>query len=255
MSPTPETAESPATAVVNGARGDGESSTKDHKERTIALLNVPDIVTAARLEKLVTEQAGPIKKFTLRPDHAGAIVEFVDIASVGKAQMALHDYEIEDHKLGVGTVPQLLKQDAEVKREEVKSKKKVENKKAFGAPVARPAQGGASMRGRGGRRGGLGFVKRSVQPKEGEDKEGPKSNDYFRDLMSKNSAVKEVEEKSEEQEKKIEVSQLVNDNEDDGDLLDDIMGGGDDEAALNGDAVNGGGEGGDDGLLDDLMDD
>jgi RNA recognition motif-containing protein len=253
-SPAPESAGSPA--VLNGARsatGDPEPGAKDHKERTIALLNVPDTVTAARLEKLVVEHAGAIKKFTLRPDHAGAIVEFADVSSVGKAQMALQDFELEEKKISVGTVPELMKQAPEDKQEKPKPKPKKGEKKTFGAPVARPAQGGASVRGRGGRRGGLGFVKRTAgmgTGKDGGEGEGPKSNDYFKQLMEKNAgpaADRNADAKAQplKESKKAEAE--------DGDLLDDIMG--DDDTSANGGVQHNGDAGEDDGLLDDLMDD
>jgi RNA recognition motif-containing protein len=259
MSPTPETAESPSVTggIANGVRsaagsttGDPEPGARNHKERTIALMNVPDTVTAARLEKLV-EQFGTIKKFTLRPDHAGAIVEYAVISSVGKAQLALEEYELEDHKLHVGTVPELMKQHPEDKTQTTttakKSKKeeKGDKKKAFSAPVQRPAQnnrGGA----RGGRRGGLGFTARTAANTTTSAIEGvaaePKSNDYFRDLMAGKVAAKKDTTEAARIERKEE-QEGGND-----DLLDDIMGG-DDEPEADAPAAGNGDE-----LLDDLMD-
>jgi RNA recognition motif-containing protein len=260
MSPTPDSAGSP-TALPNGrstegsTTGDPEPGARDHKERTIALLNVPDTVTAARLQKLV-EHYGEIKKFTLRPDHGGAIVEFAEVASVGKAQLAFENFELEDHKLRVGTVPELFKQQAEVKEQKVSASKskKVEKKSTntFGAPVHRPTQ---NFRGRGGRRGGLGFTKRTTDAVKSDTKEatGPKSNEYFRDLMDgKAAAKKQGKETKQTDQPEPELSSGE-------DLLDDIIGG-------KAKKTNGGGAkpaaaaegiagGDDDGLLDDLMED
>jgi RNA recognition motif-containing protein len=251
---------SPAPSdAVNGARsatGDPEPGARDHKERTVALMNVPDTVTAARLEKLV-QQYGAVKKFTLRPDHAGAIVEFADVSSVGKVQMYLEDYALEDKKLKIGTVPELFKQEAQSKEEKPKSKpkkgkkeaeKKGAVKPAFGAPVARPGQ---AARGRGvGRRGGLGFAKRSTDAAAKAEDEAPKSNDYFRDLMAKNNAADAT--KSVGFKPAQAAAVLDKHQDDDDDLLDDVMGD-DDGGEANGNGDGGDGDG-DDGLLDDLMD-
>jgi RNA recognition motif-containing protein len=291
MSPTPDAAGSPSAtsimpnghATARSTTGDPEPGARDHKERTVALMNVPDTVTAARLEQLV-EQYGQIKKFTLRPDHAGAIVEFAEVASVGKAQMALEDYELEDHKLHVGTVPELMKQHAEVKEQKyTASKSKKEEKSAakksaptFGAPVHRPTQ---NTRGRGGRRGGLGFSKRTTDAVKSNANEstGPKSNDYFRDLMA-GKVVTQKDEPHKEDATELEKGRDEEKKEDAGDdLLDDIMGGdektngGRDQPApatdtedkstedksvgvpSSGDDNGNSGDG--DGLLDDLMED
>ncbi|KIW01002.1 uncharacterized protein PV09_07520 [Verruconis gallopava] len=267
MSPTPDATTSPsvktngASAAPVSSTGEPETNASNHKERTVAIMNVPDTVTAARLEKLA-EQYGPIRKLTLRPDHAGAIVEYVDVASAGKAQMGLENYELEDHKLRIGTVPELMKQKAELKEEKPKTDKaKKAEKKAvsgFGAPVHRPAQprGGHS-----GRRGGLGFSKRTHEvaaKRDADEPTGPKSNDYFRGLMARKNHVEKDAKNGETHGAKPADEDPTENRDADNDLLDDIMGGDEDE---NGDAneataaTSPAVEGEDKGLLDDLMED
>jgi RNA recognition motif-containing protein len=144
-------------------------------ERSIALLNVPDTVTDARLGTLV-EPYG-FKKITLLPQHSGAIVEFHEPAGVGKASLALEGYEIaEGRKIRVGTVAELKKMKAERKPSS-----------GFLAPprVNRPTpRGGTLLRGRG--RPGLGHraaaPKANENGKDGEKKE-VKSNEEFRAML------------------------------------------------------------------------
>jgi hypothetical protein len=204
MSPTPEGASpSAASTDMNGNSGDADG--RNSKARTIAIMNIPDTVTAARVEKL-SEQFGILRKCTLRTDHAGAIIEYSEESSVGKAEFGLASYELDGHKIRLGTVPELLQQKPFVRTlklaDQLAEKKKAEKKKSqeasgsFGGLAPRQTQ--ATTRGTG-RRGGLGF-KRGLgfgaapasTKDEGEKAAGGKSNDYFKNLMagSKNEGDK-----------------------------------------------------------------
>ncbi|TID17435.1 hypothetical protein E2P81_ATG08007 [Venturia nashicola] len=204
MSPTPEGA-SPSVASTdmnsNGDNADGWN----RMARTLAIMNIPDTVTAARVQKLVG-QFGTLKKCTLRPDHAGAIIEYTEESSVGKAELGLADKELDGQKISLGTVPELLQQKQFVRKlklaDQLAEKKKDEKKKksqetpdGFGGLAPRQTQG--ATRG-GGRRGGLG-AKRGLgygaapatAKDNGEKPTGGKGNDYFKNLMA--GGKKEVE--------------------------------------------------------------
>lgn len=186
---------------------------QDASGRTFAILGVPDTVNDARLRTMV-EKHGHLTKLTLRPDHGGAILEFVDAANAGKAQLSLDGAEIEGRTLRTGSVAMLFKEKSEnrVDRIDMKSSASVPaGKSSTSAPalvpppstfIRRPALGG----GRGGKRGlGLGkainsATKQESESKSADDKQaGPtvngdeqptkapmKSNNDFRALLLNN---------------------------------------------------------------------
>lgn len=185
------------------------SSTTEHRpsyneiqSRTIALLNVPDTVNDARINALA-EQYGPLVKVVLRPDHQGAIVEFKDVASAGKAALGIDGHEIAPgRKLGVGSVKEMLQQREEMRHDRVGAngtKKQNESAMPFQAqaPIRRPNQPGARRGGKGGlglKRGGVGWtgpkattdgtgVEAEVNG-NGHDGKG-KSNDDFKAMFLK----------------------------------------------------------------------
>jgi hypothetical protein len=196
MSPSPEGASPSAASVDMNGHGDNADA-NNRKSRTIAIMNIPDTVTAARVEKLV-EKFGALRKCTLRTDHAGAIVEYAEESSVGKAEFGLASYELDGHKIKLGTVPELLQQKPFVRTsklaDQLAEKKKEEKKKnqeaagSFGGLAPRQTQGAARGTGRRGGLGfkrGLGFGAASANAKDdGEKAAGGKSNDYFKNLMA-----------------------------------------------------------------------
>ncbi|KAL1891405.1 Splicing factor [Sporothrix stenoceras] len=111
-----------AESTASGAGGDdgskGDNATEADKEalrnRTFALLGIPDTVNIARVRALV-EPHGHITKLVLRADHGGAIVEFADAVTAGKAQLALEGAQIDQHTLWTDTVAQLFRERAEVR--------------------------------------------------------------------------------------------------------------------------------------------
>lgn len=178
------------SAEANGTT-DLEVPVGEVAERTIALMNVPDTVNEARIRALV-EPFGRLVRISLRPDHQGAVVEFVDVHDAGKAMMALEGKEIAPGRpLHLGTVPEMKQQRAEWRSDRVTSMKREDNSKKKvslqpTAPIKRPQQPG--------RKGGLG-MKRHV-PAHGQkpadqmdttaDGEKPKkSNDDFRAMLQK----------------------------------------------------------------------
>jgi len=190
------TAGSPPAMSITPA---GPPPTDDRRDRTIGLMNIPDTVNDSRIRSMV-EPYGALVKIVLRPDHQGAIVEYVDVNDAGKASLGLEGHEIAPgRKIRVGSVAVMLKQDAERKVDRIqvgggKSKKEGDKSTVLqgSVQVKRPGQGAA----RGGRRGGLG-AKRGLgfggtPSRNGNDEHTAagaeaktRSNNDFREMLSK----------------------------------------------------------------------
>ena len=149
-------------------------------------MNIPDTINDARICALA-EPYGKLIKVMLRPDHQGAIVEFADVGSAGKASLELEGHEIAPgRKVHVGTVGEMLKQRAEKKG--VQRAPPREKPAALPPPttIKRPSQPGQR-----GRRGGLGFKRgggRAHNDTEAEQtggNESSRSNDDFRAMMQR----------------------------------------------------------------------
>jgi RNA recognition motif-containing protein len=194
------TAESSPAAANGTDTGDLEAAVGERGQRTIALMNIPDTVNEDRVRALV-EPFGHLVKISLRPDHQGAIVEYVDIHDAGKASLALEGKEIAPGRpLHVGRVYEMMQQHAEKKTSKVTSLKheaptKKTNLQPTG-PIKRPQQPGA----RGGRKGGLGLKRHTAALSEkqahapassdkmdttidGDSSKPKKSNDDFRAML------------------------------------------------------------------------
>ncbi|EFX03016.1 pre-mRNA splicing factor [Grosmannia clavigera kw1407] len=113
-SPTATTA---TTATTASTTGDG--ATKAHpRDRTFALLGIPDTVGIARVRALA-EPHGHIVKLVLRADHGGAIIEFGDAAAAGAAQLALTGSKLDGQTLRTGPVASLFHEKAAVRIDRV----------------------------------------------------------------------------------------------------------------------------------------
>ncbi|KAI1850346.1 hypothetical protein JX265_002244 [Neoarthrinium moseri] len=107
-SPAPST-----DADATMATDDSGPSGREIQARSMAILDLPDTVNDARVRALA-EKHGDIVKVVLRPDHQGAIIEYANVATVGKAMMALNGFEIDaGKKIRVGSVEELFKTKAE----------------------------------------------------------------------------------------------------------------------------------------------
>ena len=155
----------------------GQSKSAEILSRTLALLNIPDTVNDARIRAL-TEPYGELVRVSLRPNHQGAIVEYKNEASVGKASLALEGHEIApERKIRIGTVSELNQQKAEYHSDRIPvgaAAAKTTNAQLQGpTPIRRPGQPGTRRGGKGGlgiKRGGVG-LSGSRATNDGEGKE------------------------------------------------------------------------------------
>ncbi|KAI9716965.1 MAG: Splicing factor [Chrysothrix sp. TS-e1954] len=194
-SPATESAGSPMSGIEAGSPGDSsqrqQQDKPNYRERSIALMHVPDTVNDARV-RAVVEPYGSLVKIILRPDHQGAIIEYESVADAGKASMGLQGYEIiPGRRIEVGSVPAMMQMGPEDKSTKKSSLAMVPP----ATLVRRPGQGNP----RRGGRGGLGFKKESrpgeekkgeavdvdMEKKEAKEVKGVKTQDDFRAMLEK----------------------------------------------------------------------
>ncbi|KAG5983988.1 hypothetical protein E4U55_006500 [Claviceps digitariae] len=93
-------------ATEDATRRHDKPSLSDIAARTIAVMGLPDTVNDARVKALI-EPLGPIIKLIHQPGHGGAIIEFADVTTAGKAALQLNTMEYEGHTLRTGTPDEL----------------------------------------------------------------------------------------------------------------------------------------------------
>ena len=214
-SPAPEGSQNGPTETTNGRKGSigapqelNEETARTVRERTLALLDLPDTVNDARIQAFL-ENFGPLRKITVRRDKAGAMVEFVNLQDAGKVGMGV-DCSPLGPEVRIGTVEDLLYK-SKAKPASEQAPKPVTSFKPAQAGISRPAQRSGQ-----GRRGGLGFKRGggfaassnsgAAKSPEGEDKTmtgtgetetKAKSNNDFRALFNKgNEAETTAEDKA-----------------------------------------------------------
>ncbi|KAK0669875.1 hypothetical protein QBC41DRAFT_100782 [Cercophora samala] len=112
-----EEAGSPASTTPESTipSGGGGGAARDRK---VVILGIPDTMNEARVGNLL-KPAGEFVKLTLHTRHGGAIVEYRDAASAGKAGLAIDGLEVEagggGQKLRVGTTEELFQSKGEKK--------------------------------------------------------------------------------------------------------------------------------------------
>ncbi|CZR60543.1 related to pre-mRNA splicing factor [Phialocephala subalpina] len=191
MSPAPEgqsaTSPSPGPAAPKD----------DARNRTMAILDVPDTVNDSRI-RAIAEPYGEIVKLSLRLDHQGAIVEYSDAAAAGKAALGLAGYEIVPGRmLRTGGLRDLFAEKEEVKTDKIQiggggKKPAAAAGSGFMQPAPPIRRPGTGSRGGLGQKRGLGFSKASapaplsagegVNGQNGEEKK-PKSNADFKAMF------------------------------------------------------------------------
>ncbi|RKF75925.1 putative RNA-binding protein [Golovinomyces cichoracearum] len=115
----------------------------DISNRSMALLNLPDTINDTRVRLLVSS-FGDIVRLVLRPDYQGALVEFANPTSAGRAIMSLDGYEIiPGHKIRTGSKNDLFKGDETLPHTEKTNfgqrNKSIGRLMQQTAPVRRPA--------------------------------------------------------------------------------------------------------------------
>jgi squamous cell carcinoma antigen recognized by T-cells 3 len=168
------TGEAASPSAISTTSGNAVETTGNRGSRTFALMNVPDTVNDSRIKELAEKHGGPLVKVSLRPDHQGAIIEYVNERDAGKAQLQLDGYEIAPGRiLRVGPVGEMLKEKAEVRNSRIVTGKGLQS----ATPIKRPAQQSGRGGGRlGQKRGGF---------KANGSSNGGKSNDDFRAMIAK----------------------------------------------------------------------
>lgn len=149
---------SPAPDAHNNTHAQHAPVRSETSNRTITLMNIPDTVNVARVNAIV-EPYGELVKVVLRPDHQGAIVEYADAASAGKAALALENHEIvPGRRLRTGGLKDLFAEKDEIRTDRIQVGQGKKPAAGFmqqpGAPVRRPGAGG---RGGLGQKRGLGY--------------------------------------------------------------------------------------------------
>lgn len=110
----------PNVSDVDQASIFGDSTTcnapsfDDIRKKTLGIMNLSDTVNDTRLRTLF-EPFGPLRKLTLRPDHQGAIVEYVNVPDAGKATLAMDGKEIDGMKIEIGELKDLMARKPEKK--------------------------------------------------------------------------------------------------------------------------------------------
>lgn len=186
MSPSP---------MPEGAHARNAPTRNEIARRTMTVMNVPDTMNDARIRTLA-EPFGNIVKFVLRPDHQGAIIEYADIASAGRAALGLENHEIvPGRKLRTGGMKDLFGEKDEIKTDRIPVGQEKKAPASFiqpTAPVRRPGPGG---RGGLGQKRGLGYgvqkAADSSSPSAGpgvngeakEENAKPKSNADFKAMF------------------------------------------------------------------------
>ncbi|KAK0744739.1 hypothetical protein B0T21DRAFT_358278 [Apiosordaria backusii] len=104
---SPNAAASPASAEP--------TSSGPARERKVVVLGIPDTMNEARVSNLL-KPAGEFVKLTLHTRHGGAIVEYKDAASAGKAGLVIDGMGIDGgQKLRIGTTDELFQSKVEKK--------------------------------------------------------------------------------------------------------------------------------------------
>lgn len=143
-----------AVSTASAADGLDASTAYTRRERTVAVLNLPDTVNDSRVQSHLS-QYGPLRKITMKHDRNGAMVEFVNLQDAGKVGLGV-DCSALGSNVSIGQVSELFGD---------KEKKNGAAPKFSVAPVMRPAQASVARPGQPGRRGGrggLGFKRGGV---------------------------------------------------------------------------------------------
>lgn len=140
-------------SMASSSRAGEDESYKTARERKIAVFNIPDTVNDARI-RAAMEHYGPLTKIQLRREKGGAIVEFTDLSAANQVRLGV-DVSSLGPEARTGEVSELLSSQRKKKNDPARNPSSASAAPSTSRPAFAPPQLGA--RGRGGRRGGLGF--------------------------------------------------------------------------------------------------
>jgi len=107
--------DSPAAGSPASTSAPSNPAPAEISARTIAVLGIPDTMNDARV-RAILKPIGSIVKLVLHPQHGGAVVEFADAATAGKAALVVDNLEVDTgKKLRVGTIPELFRTEGETR--------------------------------------------------------------------------------------------------------------------------------------------
>ncbi|KAI0407762.1 putative pre-mRNA splicing factor [Xylaria palmicola] len=158
-------------------RNDQTPKALEIRDRTMAVMNIPDTINDARIRALA-EKYGTLVKLVLRPDHEGAIVEFADASTAGRAALGLEGLEIAPgRKLRTGSSKELFQKKGKGEQKAAAAAAAAAAGDSSKAPKAwmppPPQMVRRPVLGRGGaRRGGLGFVAVAKKDKDKDKDKG-----------------------------------------------------------------------------------
>lgn len=199
--------ESPAAGSPAPTSAPSNPAPAEISARTIAVLGIPDTMNDARV-RAILKPIGSIVKLVLHPQHGGAVVEFADAATAGKAALMVDNLEVDaGKKLRVGTIPELFRTEGETRVDridqpapqgETKEKKKLSPAELMPPP---PAIRRMPL-GRAGPKRGLGFIAAKKKDKEGVNGTtgtgtgGGKSNADFKKMFLGEGKGEKADERS-----------------------------------------------------------
>ena len=161
-----------SNASITTKDKDNSAQRAEIQSRTLALLNIPDTINDGRIRSLCAPY-GDLVRVQLRPLHGGAVIEYKDVNSVGKASLGLQGHEIVPGRhLSIGSVAALNRAKGEFRSDRLSERSKNTNTdtntstsantnsllQQSAMPIRRPRQPDANRRGG---RGGLGAMKRT----------------------------------------------------------------------------------------------
>lgn len=163
------------------------SSIEDRKQRTVAITDVPDTVNESRI-KAIAEKCGAVRKVVLKTNHQGALIEFEEIPSAGRAMIQLDGHEIDPgRRIRVTTESEMLRQRPEHKDDQF-AKRPVTSRPtntSSQGPVRRPVQPGGRKGGHLGQRSAfLTQIDQTNRMATGiAAPNGKRTNDDFRNML------------------------------------------------------------------------
>lgn len=149
---SPPAGDTPSNNGVDATDELGADTARTKRDRTLAIINLPDTVNDARIQSFL-EPHGQLRKISIRRDKDGALVEFVNLEDAGRIGMTGLDCSGLGPDCRIGQASELMG-----RKQSGRGGKNAATDKIPFAPPLRPSRMGAVRpQQRGAKRGGLGF--------------------------------------------------------------------------------------------------